>query len=282
MKAFISVDLEGLPFVVTLGHLNLKGSLYDEAREIATKLTLIVTDELHKNGYEKIIIADSHGPSVNLLVEDLPECIELVRGTPRPISMVAGVEDCDVAIFLGYHAKFGTEKSTFDHTYSGGSIHKLEVNDVTVSEFLLNGYTAGELGVPVILVAGDAKLLEDDVQKHAPWAETVILKHSLSRFAARSPSLLQIEKELRDAVKKAITNVNENKVKPLVTKKPVKLCVTLRDTHQTDIVSLLPIIKRIDALKVEYISTDMVEAYKTFQAIVYLAAAASNMLQHMK
>ena len=98
MKAFISVDLEGLPFVVTLGHLNLKGSLFKEAREIATKLTLAVTDELHKNGYDKIIIADSHGPAINLLVEDLPECIELVRGTPRPISMVAGVEGCDVGI----------------------------------------------------------------------------------------------------------------------------------------------------------------------------------------
>ncbi|PIU58717.1 peptide transporter, partial [Candidatus Bathyarchaeota archaeon CG07_land_8_20_14_0_80_47_9] len=32
MKAFISVDMEGMPYVVIPGHLNLKGALYEEAR----------------------------------------------------------------------------------------------------------------------------------------------------------------------------------------------------------------------------------------------------------
>jgi len=32
------------------------------------------------------------------------------------------------------------------------------VNGVAVSEFLLNAYAAGELDVPVILVAGEAQL----------------------------------------------------------------------------------------------------------------------------
>ncbi|MCK4973333.1 MAG: M55 family metallopeptidase, partial [Candidatus Heimdallarchaeota archaeon] len=62
MKAFISVDLEGMPYVVILGHLNLKGSLYGEARKVATDITLVVAEELYKNGFEQIIIADSHGP----------------------------------------------------------------------------------------------------------------------------------------------------------------------------------------------------------------------------
>ena len=50
MKAFISIDLEGMPYVVILGQLNLKGSQYEEIRKIATQITLLVTDELHKNG----------------------------------------------------------------------------------------------------------------------------------------------------------------------------------------------------------------------------------------
>jgi D-amino peptidase len=119
MKAFISVDLEGMPYIVIPGHLGLKGRLYDEARKVATKVTLVVANELHKNGFNDVVIADSHGPMVNLLVDDLPEYVEIVRGFPRPLSMVSGVQDCDVALFLGYHAKFGTAKSTFDHTYSG-------------------------------------------------------------------------------------------------------------------------------------------------------------------
>jgi len=46
MKAFISVDLEGMPYVVIPGHLNLKGVLYDEARKTSTKVTLTVADVL--------------------------------------------------------------------------------------------------------------------------------------------------------------------------------------------------------------------------------------------
>lgn len=58
MKAFISVDLEGLPYIVIPGHLNLKGTLYQEAREIATKITLIVTKELKEQGFNQVVIAE--------------------------------------------------------------------------------------------------------------------------------------------------------------------------------------------------------------------------------
>ncbi len=282
MKAFISVDLEGMPFVVIPGHLNLKGSLYPEARKIATQVTLFVTEELHKNGFDKIIVADSHGPMINLLVDDLPECVEIVRGGLRPTSMVAGSEGCDVGIFLGYHAKFGTINATFDHTYSGGSVNKLVLNGIEVSEYLLNSYTIGELNIPSILVAGDKQLIEDDVKPYTPWVESVALKESLSRLSAKSPSMKLIERELRAATNKAVINVNENLVKPLVLEKPINVSLTLRDTHQADAVSYLPFITRKDALTVEYVSKDMVEAYKTFQAIMFISSASNSMLQNLK
>jgi len=229
LKAFISVDLEGMPYIVTPSHLGLKGTLYEEARKIATKVTLIVADELHKNGFEEIVVADSHGPMVNIHVEDLPEYMEIVRGFPRPLSMVAGIEGCDAAAFLGYHAKFGTAKFPFDHTYSGGSIRKVEVNGVEVSEFLLNAYVAGELGVPIIMVAGEAQLIRDDVRKFAPWAKAVALKDSLSRVSAKSPSMTKIEKALREAAKRTASNFKPTaKDKLLIAKKPVNMRVTFQ------------------------------------------------------
>jgi D-amino peptidase len=280
MKAFISVDMEGMPYVVTVGHLNLKGTLYSEARTIATKVTLTVAEELNKNGFDEVVIADSHGPMVNLLIDNLPEYVEIIRGYPRPVSMVAGVEGCDAALFLGYHAKFGTARSTFDHTYSGGSINKVEVNGVEVSEFLLNGYTAGEFKVPVILVAGEAQLLKDDVKKYAPWAETVALKHSLGRVSARSFSMVKIEKELKQATKRAATHFKQNKAKPLVAKKPVKIEVTFLASHFADAAELLPIVKRIDGLKVEYTTSNMIKAYKTFELLALAASGVSAILQN--
>lgn len=267
--------------MVILGQLNIKGSLYEEARKIATEITLIVAEELHKNGFEKIIIADSHGPMVNLLIDDLPEYVEIVRGSLRPTSMVAGSEGCDVALFLGYHSKFGTVNSTFDHTYSGGSVHKLEINGVEVSEYLLNSYTVGDLGIPTIFMAGDKQLIEDDVKTLTPWVESVALKESISRLSAKSPSMKVIEKDLRSTVNKAVINMNENKVKPLVTTKPIKVKLTLRDTQQTDAITYLPFITRLDALTVEFTSSNMVEAYKTFQALMFISAGVTNMMRSL-
>jgi D-amino peptidase len=282
MKALVSVDLEGMPHVVIPGHLNLKGTLYNEARKITTKVTVAVVEELKINGFDEIIIADSHGPMVNVLVDDLPEYVEVLRGYPRPVSMVSEIERCDAALFLGYHAKFGTAKSTFDHTYSGRSISKVEVNGVEASEFLLNAYAAGDVNVSVILVAGEDRLLEDDVKKHTPWAETVRLKRSLSRFSAKSFSMIRVEKELKNAVKKAVANFKQAKVKPLVAKKPVEIAITFSASHFADAAELLPTVTRTNGLKVKYTATNVTEAYKIFELLVLAAGGASALLANMK
>jgi D-amino peptidase len=195
--------------------------------------------------------------------------------------MVAGAEGCDAALFLGYHAKFGTEKSTFDHTYSGAAIRKLEVNGTEVSEFLLNAYALGEFNIPVILVAGEAQLLKDDVKRYAPWAKTVALKHSLSRVAARSPSIARIDKELRQNVKSASAVFNLEKAKPLTTQKPVKMKVTFNASHFADVAELVPTLKRTSGLEVEYASKNMKEAYKTFELLAIASSGMSTLLERL-
>jgi len=282
MKAFISVDMEGMPYIVIPGHLNLKGSLYEEARKIATRVTLTVTEELYRNGFDKVVIADSHGPMVNIMIDDLPEYVEIIRGYPRPTSMVAGVEGCDAALFLGYHAKFGTMRSTFDHTYFGGVVNKFTVNSVVVSEFLMNAYVAGELGVPVIMVAGEAQLLKDDVAKYAPWAQCVALKESLSRVSARSPGMARIEKELRHAVKRAAIDSKQRKTKLLVAKKPVKLGITFLSSQFADAAELLPIVNRTDGLNIEYAASNMVEGYKTFELLMLASVGVTSIMTEPK
>lgn len=280
MKAYISVDLEGMPYVVIPGHLKLKGAQYEEVRKIATKLTLVVVDALHEAGFNEIIVADSHGPMVNLLVEELPDYVELIRGFPRPQAMVTGVEGSDVALFLGYHAKSGTAYSTFDHTYSGGTIQTLRINGVEISEFLLNGYTAGEVEVPVILVAGDHQLLEDDVKVHTPWAERVELKRSFGRSAAKSPGLGKLEKDLKAAVKRAVSSFKQKKTQPLVVKKPVNVEVTFKNTYFADTAELLPIVTRVGGHDIKYTTKTMSEAYEVFQLLCIAAAGISAIKQN--
>ncbi|MCS7385253.1 MAG: M55 family metallopeptidase [archaeon GB-1867-005] len=279
MKAFISVDLEGMPYIVSPEHLTLRRALYDEARKIATKITKIAAESLKERGFDEIIVADSHGPMVNLLVEELPDYVEIVRGYPRPLSMVAWIQECNAAIFLGYHAKAGTAKSTFDHTYSGTTIAKVEINGIEVSEFLLNAYVAGHYDIPVILVGGEAKLLEDDVAKHAPWAERVVFKRSASRYAAISPSMAKIKKALRDAVSKAVLKFNKGEAKPLKTNYPVNVAITFLKSSFADAAELLPGVKRIGGLTAKYEANDILEAYKVFELLVLAASAVNVMTQ---
>ncbi|MHA2305710.1 MAG: M55 family metallopeptidase [Candidatus Hodarchaeales archaeon] len=279
MKAFISIDLEGMPYIVVPGHLSLKGKLYTEARKIASKITLVVAEELKNAGFDEILIADSHGPMVNLHVDDLPEYVEIIRGFPRPTSMVAGIEGCDVALFLGYHAKFGTSKSTFDHTYSGGSIRSLEMNGVELSEYLLNSYAAGDYNIPTILVAGDAQLIKDDVKQYTPWVESVALKHSLTRLSAKSSSMVKIEANLREGVNKAVAQFNDKQVKPLRMESPVNTIVTFLASHFADAAELLPIIRRKDGLTIEYSTKNVIESYKIFEFLVLAASGMTRILE---
>ncbi|MGQ4915385.1 MAG: M55 family metallopeptidase [Candidatus Asgardarchaeia archaeon] len=268
MRAFISVDLEGMPFVVSREHLIVKGALYNEARKIATRVVLTVTDELHRQGVDEVWVADSHGPMVNILPEDLPEYISLLRGFPRPVCMVNGVENSDFVVFLGYHAKAGTAYSTFDHTYSSSSIASLELNGIPVSEFLLNAYFAGHFNIPVALVAGSEALIEDDVKKFTPWAESVILKHSTSRYGAWSKSLKVIEKNLRESAIRCVQKFNNKMLKPLKLEYPVNVKIEFLNSGMADIAELLPGAERSGGYEIRFQAKDIIEAYRAFELLV--------------
>jgi D-amino peptidase len=148
----------------------------------------------------------------------------------------------------------------------------LKINGVEISEFLLNGYTAGEVGVPVILVAGDYQLLEDDVKVHAPWAERVELKRSFGRSAAKSPGLGKLEKDLIAAVKRAVSSFKQKKTKPLAMKTPMNVEITFKNSYFADTAELLPLVTRVGGHDIRYTTKNMNEAYEIFQLLCLAAA----------
>jgi len=279
VRAFISLDLEGLPHVVSREHLLVKGALYAEARKIATEVLMAVVKTLHDElGVDEIVVADSHGPMVNVLVDEMPGYVKLVRGFPRPLSMIAGGKDVDFAIFLGYHAKAGTGGATFDHTYSSATVDKLEVNGVEVSETLLNAYLLGEWGVPVAMVAGDKALIESDVKNHLPWAVGVPLKESFGRYSAMSPGMDEIKELLRRGTIEAFRRVERGEVKPLKTKTPVEVKLRFLDSAHAEVAGLLPFVERIDGKTVRFEAKSVEEAYKTFEVLVFAAAGVTSIV----
>lgn len=277
-QAFISIDLEGMPHVVSGEHLSVDGKLYTEARKIATKITLATANTLKERGVEEVIVADSHGPMVNMLIEDLPSYMKVIRGSPRPISMVSGVKGCDIALFLGYHAKAGTTKSIFDHTYSGSTIDFFKVNDIELSEFLLNGFVAGHFDVPLFLVAGDKELIRTDVNEFTEHTLKVQLKSSFSRYAAMSPSITSVNNQIKKKIENRFNSMESSQGLGDILKleTPVNANIRFLNSSMADIADLLPIVSRKNGKEVSFEAKNIVEAYNIFQELVYAAVAVSN------
>ncbi len=59
-----------------------------------------------------VLVADAHGTFRNLLPEQLDRRARLVRGKPRALNMLAGLdEETDAALLVGYHVRAGEARA---------------------------------------------------------------------------------------------------------------------------------------------------------------------------
>ena len=133
-----------------------------------------------------ILIADSHGRMQNLLLDRLPQDVQVVRGAPRPLCMVEGADATfDAALFVGYHAPAGTLHAAMDHTYSSASIYEVLANGHGVGETELNMVLLARLGIPFIFGSGDEQYCKFS-QQFFPHAVFVTTKWATGRYSQRT------------------------------------------------------------------------------------------------
>ena len=105
LKVHISVDMEGVAGAVTGDQLGPTGFEYGRFREFMTREAVAAVTAAREAGATEIVVADSHGNGENLLIEQFPADVRVVRSWPRKLSMMAGVDETvDAAMFIGYHA----------------------------------------------------------------------------------------------------------------------------------------------------------------------------------
>ncbi len=265
MKLFISVDAEGMPWVPYKDMLSPGDPLYNELRQIMTWVTNTVIDEIARNQQADIVVADSHGSMVNLDPFRLNEQATLVRGFPRPLAMIYGSEGASGALFLGYH---GSPQSggVLGHTYAGRIIHRVRVHaSDAASEYLLNTLALGEMGIPVILVAGDESL-RPEVEEHTPWAVFVPLKKWASGLADTTPPKTRLEHMIREGVREALRRLAHGQAKPLKPEEPWIIVEYKRPWHG-DLASLFPCVERIDGVTVKLNCDSFIRNYKLFEGL---------------
>ncbi|MFB7297595.1 M55 family metallopeptidase [Streptomyces rubiginosohelvolus] len=281
MKALISVDMEGISGIVHSSETNPERYDYQRGRELMTaEANAVIAGVLDAEPTADVLVADAHGTFRNLLPEQLDRRARLVRGKPRALNMLAGLdEETDAALFVGYHVRAGEGPGVLAHTMNGEILDvRMTVNapseDVrtagrSLGEIGLNAAMAGHLGVPVVLLSGDDAACAEAAEL-IPEAVTVPVKEALGMAAAVTLHPEEARDRLRRAAADAVSRRTE--IPPLALTGPLDVEVDLASPHTIDLATLVPGVSRTaGARTVAFTAPDFGTAYRLILLLAQLA-----------
>jgi D-amino peptidase len=269
-KVLISADMEGISAVVHSVETNPGRYDYERGRALMTaEVNAVVAGVFDAEPSADVLVADAHGSFRNLLPEDLDHRVRLVRGRPRPLGMLSGLDDgVDGVLLVGYHARAGTGPAVLAHTMSD-AVLGVRLNGREMGEIGLNAALAGHHGAAVVLLSGDdiacAELLD-----LVPEASTVAVKRALGQTAAEALHPAVARDRLRHGAAAAIAR--RAQIPPLSITGPVSLAVDLHNLATVDSAMLIPGVERVaGARTVSFTGRDVAQAYGVVQLLVQLA-----------
>jgi len=270
MRIFISVDIEGISGVTTAAETHPGGHDYELARRWMTAETNAAIAAAFEGGATQVLVNDSHGSMNNLLLDELDPRAEVIRGWLKPLGMMQGIEQgWDAAFFVGYHAAAGDGDGILAHTINGASFHAVRLNGRPVSEAELNAAVAGEFGVPVVLVTGDARL-EPAVRTLLDPVEFVAVKTGMARETAQLVHPTRGRQLVHDGARAAMRLVGT--ALPVRLPGPYRIELEYRSTDLATLASFVPTVARLDGRTVSFTSPTLVRAMTTLRVLSRLRA----------
>jgi D-amino peptidase len=269
MRILISADKEGVAGIVHPTETNPERYDYERARALMTaEVNAVIEGVFEAEPGADVLVADAHGPFRNLLPEHLDRRVRLVRGRPRPMGMLGGLDDgTDLVMFIGYHARAGAGPAVLAHTMSDGVL-SARANGRTLGEIGFNAAMAGHHHAPVALIAGDDAACAE-LAELSPETVTVPVKQALGQGAAVALHPEIARERLRDAAAEA-TRKGPG-MSAFQIPGPVALEVDLYPPSVVDLASLVPGLERVPGGRtVSYAARDLPEAYRLLQLVVAL------------
>jgi len=267
-KVFISVDMEGITGVVQPAQLGPDGFEYQRAREWMTGEVNAAISGIRSAGPADIVVADSHGNGQSLLIDKLPDDVQIVRWFPRPLEMMQGIDESfAAAVFIGYHASEWTANAVRGHTISSARLLGVKLNGAEVSEGIYNAALAGQFGVPVAFVSGD-RLAVTQLQKAVAGVEGAIVKEPLGYHSAMTLTPARGQAMIKDGVARAMSKLSS--MQPYRVRTPIDLEVGFKLTIDAERAAFVPGLARLDAHSVKGTFTDMVQVTRLLQVLTSL------------
>jgi D-amino peptidase len=242
VKVYISADMEGLAGAVTPDQLGPSGFEYQRFREFMTAEVLAAIEGAREGGATEIVVSDSHGNMQNLLIDRLPDDVTIVRGSPRPLAMMEGIDDSfAAAIFIGYHSAATNTAGVRAHTFSSARYAAIELNGVAQSEASFNAAVAGHFGVPVVMISGDDAAVAE-LLAIAPAAQGAVVKRAIGFHAAATMTPAAAQALIRERAREGVRN--RARVRPIRVEGPLHLDLTFKNYRPAELLAYLPIVER--------------------------------------
>ncbi len=239
---------------------------YPEYRHLMTEEVNAAIKGALAAGATEIMVADSHANMQNIIVEELDQVAKLVRGGPRPLCMMEGIDKSFAAvIFIGGHARTGTRYAVREHSF-GHDYLNIWVNDILVNEFIFNSMIAGYFDVPVVLATGDESFTLQ-MKEFLPNIKTVSVMKGVGQGAITIhpfKSRALIEKKTNDAIKRL------SSFKPAKLASPYTLKIEFAHVHFAELVSWIPGVRLLEDRTVSFTTEDFLQIPHLLEVIMNL------------
>jgi D-amino peptidase len=257
LKVYISVDMEGVAGTVTADQLGPGKFEYERFRTFMTRETLAAIRGAKEAGATEILVGDSHGNGENLLIEEFPKDVRIIRSWPRRLGMMTGIDSTfDAVIFLGYHASTNNMHGVRAHTFSSARLTRVALNGMEMTEGSFNAAIAGHFGVPVIMMSGDEAAIAE-VRSRLGNIEAAETKQSLGFHSAITITPEASCELIGEKVKAAFARRAE--FKPYILKEPVTLEVSFKHYLPAEVLAYLRNVERADSHSIRFRGSDMLE-----------------------
>lgn len=267
MKVFISVDMEGVAGIAAWEQCLAGGDDYQLGRDLLLGEVNAAIDGAVAAGATQICVNDSHSQMRNLPPGGLAGRASYLSGRFKPRYMMEGLDETfDAAIFLGYHAAIATP-GVLSHTYNPRAVTNVRLNDMVAGESGLNALVAQHFGVPVVAISGDQYVAEE-AARFCPGIEAIVVKQSISRYAAHHLHPDEARQRIHDGVQAALSGV-ESRPAPAIDL-PARLDVDLSSPDMAEQAAWVRGVERTGPRSVVVCDDQPLRLFQSFITLVYL------------
>jgi D-amino peptidase len=245
-RVLIVPDMEGMGSAVDI-HEVIAGNEGEQYRTLTSddywnRFRGLLTQEVNSvitgaraGGAGSFVVTEGHGGNLfaNVLPWDLDTGAILVRGFPKPLLMVSGIDSTvGTLIFTGAHAGAG-QPGVMAHNFA---FDQFTVNGTKLNEVGINALIAAEFGAAVSMVTGDDVLIRETREILGNDFVAVTTKYAVGRMAAITFSPATVRRMLQDSATVAVRRAMRGGFKPYRLAKPYRVEFTMRRSYPETVI----------------------------------------------